>query len=37
MLVADYVEISTAISLVIIILCIAVSIILSLMKKKRVA
>lgn len=37
MLVADYVEISTALSLVIIILCIAVSIILSLMKKKHVS
>ncbi len=37
MLVADYFEISTALSLGIIILCIALSIILSLMKKKRIA
>jgi len=35
MLVADYVEISTVISLGIIILCIAVSVILSLMKRKH--
>ena len=37
MLVADYVEISTVISLGIIILCIAISIILSLMKKKQIS
>ncbi|MCX6173784.1 MAG: TerC/Alx family metal homeostasis membrane protein [Ignavibacteriales bacterium] len=37
MLVADYVVISTALSLGIIILCIAVSVILSLMKKKHVS
>lgn len=37
MLVADYLDISTALSLGIIILCIAVSVILSLMKKKHVS
>jgi len=37
MLVADYLEISTALSLGIIILCIAVSVILSLMKKRHVS